>query len=47
MCCGQKSTKPEATGCACPCAKVCSKKAFLLAIAAVPLALWAIKRLGR
>ncbi len=45
MSCEQKSAKEEVTGPACPCAKMCPKKSILLAIAAVPLALWAIKRL--
>lgn len=45
MSCEQETTKQEATGCACPCAQMCPKKSILLAIVAVPLAFWAIKKL--
>jgi hypothetical protein len=47
MSCEQKSTKQETTGCACPCAKMCSNKALLLAVAAVPLAFWAVTKLRK
>lgn len=47
MCCEQKSMKQEAAGCACPCAKMCSNKTLLLAVAAMPLAFWAVKKLRK
>lgn len=45
MSCQAKSTPQERAACPCPCAPMCSKKSVLFAIAAVPLALWAIKKL--
>jgi hypothetical protein len=45
MSCEQKPTQQESKGC--PCAQMCSKKSVLLAIVAVPLAIWAFKRLRK
>lgn len=47
MSCQEKSTQQERPTCSCPCAPMCSKKSVLLAVVAVPLVLWAIKKLGR
>jgi hypothetical protein len=47
MPCEQNSTKQEKTAGPCPCAQACPKKAVLLAVIAVPLAFWAIRKLRR
>jgi hypothetical protein len=47
MPCEKDSAKQEKTTCPCPCAGGCPKKAVLLAVIAVPLAFWAIRKLRR